>query len=283
MLTNTLNNFFGTKFFQIVLLITFFHMSLVGFAQISNYDFGARSQGIANANASVADEWAIFNNVGGISGVEKGTVFFGYDRYFDIEGFDKVAVGVIQPIKYGSLGISANRFGDDLYSEQMVSGAFGNKIGFVRLGLRANYFQMRIDEFGSSSVMFFDMGGIVELIPTISFGAYVSNFTVARLNNEDRTKLPVIMKIGLSYTPTEDIMFNIDLYKDVEFDPLLKAGLEYKIIDKVFLRTGMNTKPFKVFFGGGILLGRFAIDYAVTSHQFLGMSHQASVSFNYQK
>ena len=117
----------------------------------------------------------------------------------------------------------------------------------------------------------------------MSFGAYISNLLVAKLNNADRSKLPVIMKVGISYQPTDELRLNVDLYKDVEFDPVLKIGLEYVLIEKISLRTGINTQPFKAFFGGGIDLGRFMFNYAVTSHQFLGMSHQVSIGFNYQK
>jgi len=76
---------------------------------------------------------------------------------------------------------------------------------------------------------------------------------------------------------------NIDLNKDVDYEPILKAGIEYLVSGKLYLRTGMNTNPFKGFFGVGILPGRFKIDYAIGTHQFLGNSHQASVSFNYLK
>jgi hypothetical protein len=263
-----------------LVLICYFLSLNAGIAQQN--DFGARSEGMGHANTTLSDEWSLLNNVGGISGLEKGSVFFGYNRFFDIEGFDKVAVGVIQPFSFGSVGLSAFRFGDQLYSEQMLSAAFGNKIGFVRLGFRASYYQMRIDEFGTSSAFQFDLGGIVELIPSISFGAYISNFTTSKLNNVDQSKLPVIMKVGISYRPTEDIILNLDIHKDVDFDPEVRGGLEYRIIEKVFIRTGLNSKPFKAYFGGGLSFGRFKFDYAVTSHEYLGISHQASVSFAYQ-
>ena len=252
-------------------------------AQNGNFDVGARSKGLGNSNSNLTDEWSIFNNVGGISGVEDGSVFFSYDRYFGIEGFDGVAAGAIHPFKFGSVGVSAYKFGDELFSEQVVSAAFGNKIGFVRLGLKANYYQMRIDEFGTAGSMFFDLGGIVELFPKLSFGAFISNFTLSHLNNVEKTKMPVIMKAGLLYMPVNEVRLNLDLYKDVDYKPIIKAGIEYVIVDKFYLRTGINTNPVKGFFGAGLYLNRFQIDYAVGTHHLLGTSHQASVSYTYLK
>jgi hypothetical protein len=95
----------------------------------------------------------------------------------------------------------------------------------VRLGARANYYQIRIDEFGTSSGFYLDFGGIVELIPDLSFGAFISNLTVSKLNNPEQTRLPVVMKIGLSYQPIEDVKLNMDVHKDVDLDPLFRMGL----------------------------------------------------------
>lgn len=149
-------------------------------AQMSFHEFGARSKGLGNSNSTLIDEWSIFNNVGGISGVAEGAVFFGYDIIPNLEGFDKVAAGAIQPFEIGNIGISALKFGDELYSEQALSIAYGNKIGFVRLGFKANYNQLRIDEIGSAGAVSFDLGGVVEMLPKLSFAAYIYQISLCQ-------------------------------------------------------------------------------------------------------
>ncbi|NJN28462.1 MAG: hypothetical protein HC819_22065 [Cyclobacteriaceae bacterium] len=267
------------------LTLLFFLASIIypSYAQIGDTDFGARSRSMGHSNATIEDEWSIFNNVGGISAVADGTVCFGYDRYFAIEGFDRVAAAAIQPFQFGTLGASVYRFGDELYNESIISAAYGNKIGFVSLGLRVNYLQIRVEEFGTSGALFFDFGGIVSLIPKLSFGAYISNISMSGLSDESSTEIPVIMKIGFSYRPVKSLKLNIDLNKDMEYTPNIKAGLEYSIQDKFFVRTGLNTDPFVGFFGAGVWLNRFRIDYAVGANAYLGSSHQATVSFTYHK
>jgi hypothetical protein len=267
------------------LFLTYIFWNFISFllySQTFPIEMGARSGGLGNANSNMTDEWSIFNNVGGISGVENGAVFFGYKRYFEIEGFDKIAAGVIQPSKIGNFGISVCKSGDELYNEQIASAAFGNKIGFVRLGFRANYYQISVGDFGTIGSFFFDFGGIVELAPKLSFAAYISNFTLSKLDDSENTVLPVFMKTGFSYKPSKSLRINLDLFKDVDYDPNIKAGIEYIIVKKFYLRTGVNFNPYKSFFGAGIHLKRFRIDYAINTDQFLGNSHQASISFNYQ-
>lgn len=252
-------------------------------AQINHVEFGARSKGLGNSNSTLTDEWSIFNNPGGISGVKSGVVFFGYDRVQSIEGFDKVAAGVIQPFKFGNVGLGFFKFGDELYSEQSVSLDYGNKVGFVSLGFRANYYQMHIDQYGTAGTLSFDIGGIVELIPKVNFGAYISNFTLAKLSNPEHSELPVVMKLGFVYMPVNELKLYMDIYKDIAYKPIVRVALEYVIVEKFYLRTGINTDPFASHFGGGILLNRFKIDYAFSNNDFLGLTHQATVSFIFHK
>lgn len=252
-------------------------------AQTSLTDFGSRSLGMGHANVTLADAWAIFNNVGGISGTKQGVVFFSYQQMPSIEGMNTMAVGLLHPFKFGSLGISAIKFGDELFSQHKVSLAFGNKIGFVRLGGSINYNQIRFDEFGAALALSMDLGGVVEVSKYILFGAYISNLTSSSFNNSEHTNLPVQMKVGFAYIPTQKFRFALDLEKDIDQDPLIKAGIEYTIIEKLVLRTGVNSNPLKAFFGFGLVLKSFNVDYAFSQHNYLGFTHQLSVSFNYQK
>jgi len=123
----------------------------------------------------------------------------------------------------------------------------------------------------------------VELAPQWSFGATISNFTASSLNDLDMAAMPVVMKVGISYMPNEKVTLLADLVKDVEFDPEIRAGMEYWINQKLAIRTGINSQPFSGFAGLGLKLKQLEIDYVVCSHQFLGFNHQFSVTFQYQK
>lgn len=256
-------------------------MPNVIYAQILKQDFGARSAGMAHSNSSLADEWSLFNNVGGISGIENTTVLFGYNMLTDIEGFNQVGAGFSHPLKIGVIGASVLFFGDKLYNEQQASLSIGNKIGFVRLGLRANYNQLRIDQYGSAATVSLDFGGIVEIIPKLNIGTYISNFTLSSVKTDHPNQLPVVMKLGISYKPADKIILNVDLVKDIEFDPEIRSALEYKIIEKLALRTGIQTDPFQYFFGLGFRIGKFQLDYAFAEQEHVGYSHNTSISFRF--
>ena len=103
------------------IFLLFFLQSFSSIAQVGEKDFGARSKALGNANSSLTDEWSIFNNVGGISGVDRGSAIFGYESVIALEGFDRISAGVIQPFKFGVGGLSVYRFGDELYNESLLS------------------------------------------------------------------------------------------------------------------------------------------------------------------
>ncbi|MEM7297940.1 MAG: hypothetical protein AAF391_06705, partial [Bacteroidota bacterium] len=94
---------------------------------------------------------------------------------------------------------------------------------------------------------------------------------------------PPVMKGGFSYRPTEELMLNVEVEKDLDFDEVFKAGLEYQIIKKVFIRTGISTEPFLSAFGVGFHPKNLKFDYAFSNDSRLGNVHELSVSYSLKK
>ena len=85
---------------RLLLFISLFAHTIYSLGQTISTDFGGRSKGVGNSNSTLSDEWSLFNNVGGISGVEDGTCFFSYDHYASELGFDHIGAGVLQPMTF---------------------------------------------------------------------------------------------------------------------------------------------------------------------------------------
>ncbi len=43
------------------------------------------------------------------------------------------------------------------------------------------------------------------------------------------------------FVQTNRLMFNVEAQKEIENDPQVKIGLEYNFLEKLWLRTGINT------------------------------------------
>lgn len=261
--------------------LTAFHPSLASGDPIAG---GARSWGLGNASVTVADRWSIFNNAAGMTGVERLTLVSAFTTHYAVPGLQTLSLGMVYPTtKYGNLGLGIQRFGDELYSEHIVGIAYSHVIHHVSLGAKVNYMQIAMGELRSRRAMTFEFGGIATLSSKLFFGAHIYNFNQARLAEYQDERIPTVMKAGLSYRPTKQLMINVEAEKDIDFPASFKAGMEYEIVKSLQLRTGMSTKPFAHYFGMGFSPKNFQFDYALSTHPQLGISHHLSLAYCFAK
>lgn len=249
-------------------------------AQSASTLMGARTAGMGYASSALADEWSLFNNVAGLASVDHVNTAFAYEIRPALIGANRMAASVSAPSKIGSLGLSVFRFGDDVYSEQMVSVGAANKIGNTSLGVKVNYVQYRAEGFGVNNTVSIDFGGITQLTPQISIGAYIINLTQSKLMGTDGERLPTKLVAGVGLKPSDKIFIATELDKDLEYQTTWRTGLEYSIYKKVFFRTGFNINPNAAYFGLGVQKGNLKFDYAIRFNQLLGAAHQASAVYS---
>ena len=110
----------------------------------------------------------------------------------------------------------------------------------------------------------------------LTLGTHIFNPIAVKLNETE--VIPTIFKLGLRY----DANSKLSVFTETELENgengILKAGLEYKIIEQLQLRTGFSTNPAKNTFGIGYTLNNIQVDIAINRHQLLGYSPQFSIS-----
>jgi hypothetical protein len=264
------------KILQISLLLLL-GSSLQTYGQNGSYLQGGRSQGMGHASVTLNDGWSIFNNVGGIAGVDHTQILLGYQHRFGLEFLNTISAAVVSPLRIGAVGVSAFRFGDDLFNQQKIGLAYGNKFGLASLGVKANYLQYNIDGFGRRGMLMMEIGGVAEITEKIFFGAHITNFTQTKLAEFDDERVPTLLKAGLSYRPIKGLMVNIETEKDVELPATIRAGFEYEIQELVSIRSGFSTFPFNNYFGLGLRPGNFTFDYAFSNSSAIGNIHHLSI------
>lgn len=247
--------------------------------QNGQYTLGARAGAVANTSLTFSDEWSVFNNIGALAGVEHSSVFFTYQNRYNISAFNTFGGGYVRPMLNGVAAVGVFRFGDDLFSEQKINVGFSNKFGLVSLGANINYLQVSIEGLGTKGIIMIDFGGKATISDRLVFGAHISNVNQGELSSLTGEKIPTIMRAGLSYRPIDGLMLNAEIEKNLNFDALVKIGLEYKLIEKVTIRTGIVTEPFESAFGLGFHPGKINVDYALRNNTDLGDIHEVSVAY----
>ncbi len=248
-------------------------------AQSSSTLIGGRAGGLAYSSSCLDDEWSIFNNIGGLAKVENTTVSFACDAQPSFKPFNRMAAVIALPLKFGVAGAGVFRFGDRLYSEQILALGFSNEFGLASLGLKVNYIQYKAEGFGTKGVFTLSFGGIAKITEKISVGAHIINLNQPNLSTLEREKLTTILIVGGAVKLSSQTFITTELEKDLSYPVKWKSGVEYQPYKKFIFRTGFQVNPAAAFFGCGFRPKKFKLDYSYQHNFSLGSRHQATVGY----
>ena len=260
-----------------------FLLLLSNHAQDGKFDLGARNSGMGCASVTLGDPYSLFNNIGGLAQVKEHHVFGGYQNRYGISELQVLGAGAIYHSSIGNVGLGFYRFGGELFSQQRIHLAVGNQFQLVSLGLGVDLIQYDVSTVGTKQVVSLQFGGIAEITRQLQFGAHIFNLNLAELVEETGERVPTIMKAGISYRPSNELMINIEVEKDLDFDEIIKAGIEYELVEAVFVRTGVITEPFTGTFGIGFYPKQFLFDYSYVNNSTLGAIHEVSLGYRLVK
>lgn len=251
-------------------------------AQNGNYELGARSLGLSNANITLSDAYSGFNNIGALADHHGTSVCLSSSMLYGIPGLLKIGIGFNGELFKGIGSINLYRFGDQHLSEHKIGVGYSHKIRNISLGIQTSYIQFLISGYGSAGLLSLEIGGLIELCPEFLLGAYLFHPLLPGQRFEQLSYLPTILKTGLSYRPSRNLMANVEYKWNGNKEHLLIFGIEYLVRGKVALRTGLNSKSLQSTMGLGFMSGKFVLDYAIMIHPVLGISHEFSVNLNFQ-
>ncbi len=251
----------------------------------SSAQFNPGAKQIALANSDIAtnnDVFGLFNNPAGLSYSSKNELGVFYSPApFGLSELASGFSGYKHSFQFGTLAAGYMTYGFELYRENMVSVAYSNFIEEkLAVGLTANYHTISIERYGDDNSISFNIGGIASIQHNLRLGFLFENITRSSFG-EDDNQIPVVYNAGLSYDINPEITLNAAVEKELDFDPSVKFGLEYKIIEYFELRFGYKNKPDSFAAGIGINYSIFNLDYAFFTHQDLGLTHQAGIIFSF--
>lgn len=271
------------RFWVFILFLSFPLLGLQAQGGIETLPKGARSVGVGNASITIADSWSIFDNIGALGRLASSSIMVGYDHRFNLNELTTLSAGAVIHTEGFQYGLSISSYGGEHFNQSNIGLGIANQLGIASLGLKVNYFQTNIEGFGRAAAPVIEFGGVAELGPNLFFGAHMYNLTNAKVGGNSEDRIPTVVKSGISYRPTEKLMVNVEAEKDILLDAVIKLGIEYNLMDRLWLRSGVNTYPSNLFFGIGFRPRNFVIDYAMTQSQYLGNTHHFSFGYLFQK
>ncbi len=266
-----------------LILFYFFIVLSINHVKASGEPFpiGARSWGIGNATAAIADKQSIFNNPAGLGFLTESYISTSYHNRYTIAGLNTFSLGGNYNTKVANIGLAVERFGDKLYHEEKLGLALAKSTNRVSLGIKVSYLQAAIEGFAVKQTVLTEFGVMAKLSSNLQLGFSAYNLTAARLFVSQR--VPTVLRLGLAYQPTKQLLLVGEAEKDIILPALYKVGLEYQLVKNFYLRTGITSKISNVHFGIGFQSKQFIFDYAASSHSILGFSHHLTLAYQLGK
>ena len=255
------------------------------FAGNDKNSLGGRSAGMGNASVTFSDGFSVFANQAGLARLQTIDAGLYAENRFMLKDLGMYALGVGIPTKSsGTFGVGVSYFGSDAYNEQQVSLGYGRLL-FKKLSIGAA-FEFRnysLAEQGSKPIFTFGVGLLYNLNDKLAIGANIYNPINWQLTDSDEDVAASIIKLGASFMPSDRITIVAEAEKNIDKAMQFKAGLEYNLISKLYLRGGFGTQPSSTSFGIGLNLSPIKIDLAGSFHPTLGYSPSISISFTGKK
>lgn len=257
------------------------------FLQISaqfNEMVGGRAAAMGGTSVNQSDLWSVENNMGALAFYNKTAVGAYYSNSFLVKELAHKSIVATYALKNSGFGLSLSQFGYSLYQENKVGLSYGLKLSDnFGAGVQLNYFNLKIGEgYGSTGVLMAKVGVYTKITDELSLAATISNPTRAQLNDYKDERLPTEIQIGLNYEFSKKLNTSIQVAKDLDFDPSLQLGLEYQVIEILYLRAGIANKPAESTFGFGIFFKDFQMDFASCFDSNLGFSPKISLSYTFE-
>jgi hypothetical protein len=251
----------------------------------AQFDPGAKQISLSNSDVALSnDVFSVFNNPAGLSQFNWREIGIYYSPApFGLSELANGYVAYAEPFTFGTVALGGMTYGFELYRESKISLGYSyNYENKFFAGLTVNYHSYTIMNYGNTAVFYLNLGGLAYITDQLRWGFAISNINRASIGNED-DQIPIIFSTGFSYDLIKSLIINLAVEKDISYKPSVQFGLEYDIIEYLSLRVGFQNEPARYTTGIGINYSIISLDYAVFTHQDLGLTHQAGLIISFGK
>jgi hypothetical protein len=242
---------------------------------------GAKSLGMGGTGVTFQDEQAIFHNPAGLVGVSRPTALLSSEIRFGIKDLKPIGCAFILPTSSSVLGFSFQNFRLDSYRESKLGLSYARRLASkFNIGIQIEYENFKIDEYGSSNLLNFNIGCQALIVKDLVLSASIFNPIPMKINESEQT--PSVFRLGLGYSVNAKVLICLETEKDIAFPASYKFGFAYDVLESMTLRCGFRTPPSVFSFGLGYKINKnFTIDCALANHAYLGMTPALGLSYGF--
>lgn len=252
---------------------------------LAQFNPGAKQISLSNADVALSnDVFSLFNNPAGLSQLNWREIGIYYSPApFGLSELANAYVAFNEPFSFGSVALGGMTYGFELYREsKIIMGYSYNYQNKFFAGAALNFHTISIQNYGNDNAFYFNLGGLIYLSDDFRFGFSFYNINRASFGNND-DQIPVVLNSGFSYDILKSFSINVALEKDISYKTSLMFGVDYDIIEYLSLRSGFSNEPSRFSAGIGINYSFVSLDYAMFTHNDLGLTHQVGLIVSFDK
>jgi hypothetical protein len=223
--------------------------------------------------------WSVSHNQAGLGNYHNLGIGFHHENKFLVEEYALHAIVLTVPVRPGTFGFTYNYFGYPIYNQSKIGIAFGKSFGGkFSAGVQLNYHFIYVEgEYENLHALTVEGGIQYQPTRTLRIGVHLFNPSRSRLLPVDTDTLITTMRAGISYSPLEKLWMAIETEKSLNYNLRIKSGIEYEVLNGLYLRTGFVTNPVQNTFGLGFKISRINADVAFSHSQTLGFTPHFSM------
>jgi hypothetical protein len=272
------------KIFQFLLAIVLFNFTLIkSYAVGDNPPLGARYAGMGGISTVVPDVFSVWHNQAGLAEVKNVSAGVIYQNDFMVKELQLSAFSFAIPTLTGTLAAGYSVFGYSKYNESRLGLAFGKPFGKkLSVGVQVNYHNIYIAEgYGNKGTVTVEGGILSKPIDNLTLGVSLFNPTRQKITDDGYERLPTLMKAGIGYQVSTNAFLCFETEKQLDYKAINRFGMEYKVPENFWLRTGVAVNPCFFSFGMGYAIKKLKFDLAFTRHYILGYSPHISLDYKF--
>lgn len=259
-------------------------VAAIGYCQISHSPFGAYAFTTGAYSREFQDAFSIHANIGALSTVEDFSVAVYGERRFMLQATGFYTAIATLPTATGNFAVQADHSGYSNYSESQLGLGYGLALNKnLGIGAKFNYYHLRIPSYHSASAVTFELGSVLRISDQLFTGVSVYNPFRSPLGKNTGERIASVYKAGIGYQWSPLFLTQLEVIKESDQVTNIHLGIQYKPIDQVWVRAGVQTDPGSVYFGVGYLYLDFRMDLSVSLHQQLGATPGLQLAYMIKK
>lgn len=245
------------------------------------------SVSVAGTSVSDIKSYNGFSNPANVGFISDTRFSFQYENRFSLKELSTKSISLVLPAKFSNISFATSYFGYSAYNEILIGLGFSRNFSDkFSLGLQLNYFtaySFASDQYFGS--VFPQLGLNLKLTPDLHVGFSSFNpFQSYYSSDINRARIPSIFSLGGEYYFVPELVFRIQMDKELSSNYRLSSGFEYAMLDALTLKIGAYRADYLVpCLGMKAVMSRFEIHINTELHPLLGLVSMASVQYRIKK